>query len=88
MGHHPAEGLHRHGTAPHPSAPGGGAPGDRAAGAINFWYAGPAIMNQLHAGAWLGSGIRIVRIGLVASWLVRTLASAGMGTAAPDRNAG
>jgi nitrite reductase (NADH) large subunit len=57
-----------------------------AAGGMYYWYAGPAIMSQLAAGAWLGSGIRIVGIGLVASWLVRTLAVAGSGIAAADAN--
>lgn len=39
------------------------------AGGIYYWYAGPAIMTQLSAGAWLGSGIRIGGIGLVGWWL-------------------
>jgi hypothetical protein len=53
-----------------------------AAGAVYYWYAGPAIMNQLVASAWVGPGIRIVGIGLVASWLIRTLARSGVGAAA------
>jgi len=57
-----------------------------AAGGMYYWYAGPAITNQLAAGAWLGSGIRILGIGLVASGLVRTLANSGRATAAPDPN--
>jgi hypothetical protein len=49
-----------------------------AAGGMYYWYAGPAITSQLAAGPWLGSGIRMAGIGLVAWWLVRTLAG-------PDR---
>ncbi len=59
-----------------------------AAGATYYWYAGPAIVSQLAAGAWLGTGIRIVGIGLVASWLVRTLARASVGTVTAAANRG
>jgi hypothetical protein len=54
-----------------------------AAGGLYYWYAGPAITSQLAASPWIGTGIRIVGIGLVASWLVRTLAGSDQGAAAP-----
>lgn len=57
------------------------------AGGIYYWYAGPAITSQLVAGAWLGSGIRMIGIGLVAVWLARTIAMAGGGRAEPERSA-
>ncbi len=59
-----------------------------AAGGIYYWYAGPAIMSQLAAGTWVGAGVRIVGIGLVAMWLVRTLASSGHGIAVPETKGG
>ncbi len=58
------------------------------AGAIYYWYAGPAVSSQLAAGAWLGPGIRIMGIGLATYWLVRTLAKAGAGPAAAEEIAG
>ncbi len=58
------------------------------AGGIYYWYAGPAITSQLAAGAWLGSGIRMVGIGLVAFWLVRTIAKAAPATAGAEGIAG
>jgi hypothetical protein len=57
-----------------------------AAGGIYYWYAGPAIMSQLAVGEWLGSGVRIVGIGLVASWWVQTLTGSDLGAAAADSN--
>ncbi len=53
-----------------------------AAGALYYWYAGPAIMRQLAASAWVGPGIRMIGIGLVAFWLIRTLEMSGVGTMA------
>jgi hypothetical protein len=44
------------------------------AGGLYYWYAGPAIATQLASAAWLGSGIRILGIGLVGAWLGRSLA--------------
>jgi hypothetical protein len=57
------------------------------AGGIYYWYAGPAIASQLAAAEWLGAGIRIVGIGLVAFWLARTIALAGVRGVA-ERSAG
>lgn len=44
-------------------------------GGLYYWYAGPAIMNQLNGGAWLGTAIRIGGLGLVTAWLFRALKS-------------
>jgi hypothetical protein len=57
-----------------------------AAGALYYWYAGPAIVHQLAASAWVGPGIRMVGVGLVAFWLIRTLAQSGVGTMAEGRS--
>jgi hypothetical protein len=57
-----------------------------AAGGLYYWYAGPAIVTRLAAAEWIATGIRVVGIGLVGSWLVRTLAGAGETTAAPEAN--
>jgi nitrite reductase (NADH) large subunit len=59
-----------------------------AAGAIYYWYAGPAITSRLAAGPWLGPSIRVVGIGLVAWWLVRALAQPAADTATPGGNGG
>jgi hypothetical protein len=48
-----------------------------AAGALYYWYAGPAITTHLGAGHSLGEAIRIAGIGVVATWLVRALPRAG-----------
>lgn len=53
-------------------------------GGLYYWYAGPAIMNQLDGGAWLGTAIRIGGMGLVTVWLFR----AGKGTLRISRSAG
>jgi nitrite reductase (NADH) large subunit len=45
-----------------------------AAGALYYWYAGPAIARQFEAGAWLGMVVRLAGIGLVAWWTTRALA--------------
>jgi len=44
------------------------------AGELYYWYAGPAIATHLREAGWLGTGLRGVGMGLVALWLVRTLA--------------
>jgi ketosteroid isomerase-like protein len=44
-----------------------------AAGALYYWYAGPAIARQFGSGMWLGSGIRAAGFGLVGFWLIRAL---------------
>jgi hypothetical protein len=41
-------------------------------GGLYYWYAGPAIVNQLDGAAWLGSAIRVGGIGLVVVWMVRS----------------
>lgn len=43
------------------------------AGLLYYWFAGPAIARELHAGEMLSLAIRTVGMGLVAFWLVRTL---------------
>jgi hypothetical protein len=53
-------------------------------GGLYYWYAGPAIMNQLDGGAWLGTAIRIGGMGLVTVWLFR----AGKGILRTTRSAG
>jgi hypothetical protein len=58
------------------------------AGGIYYWYAGPTIVNQLSAAEWLGFGIRVVGVGLVGWWLVRTLARGGSGMVANGARAG
>lgn len=45
-----------------------------AAGALYYWYAGPAIMRQLDGAAWLSGGIRAAGVGLVVIWLAQALA--------------
>jgi hypothetical protein len=59
-------------------------------GGLYYWYAGPAIMNQLDGGAWLSAGIRIGGMGLVAAWLLRVLWDSnrgqGGGRVPPERS--
>lgn len=57
-----------------------------ASGALYYWYSGPAIMRQLATSAWVGPGIRMIGIGLVAFWLSRTLAQSGVGAVADGRS--
>lgn len=44
-----------------------------AAGALYYWYAGPAIARQFETGAWLGLAVRLAGIGLVVWWTTRAL---------------
>ncbi len=43
------------------------------AGAVYYWYSGPAIATQLGGSPWVGVAIRGMGIGLVGWWLARTL---------------
>jgi hypothetical protein len=43
------------------------------AGAIYYWYAGPAVAGQLGAAAWLGSAVRVGGIAVVGGWLVSAI---------------
>jgi hypothetical protein len=53
-----------------------------AAGALYYWYAGPAIARQFTLGTWPAIGVQIVGMGLVAFWLVRAVATESTGGAA------
>ncbi len=44
-----------------------------AAGALYYWYAGPAIARQFETEAWLGMAVRLAGIGLVVWWTTRAL---------------
>ncbi len=46
------------------------------AGGLYYWYAGPSIARELATAAGVGTGIRVLGIGVVGAWLVRTLISA------------
>lgn len=54
------------------------------AGALYYWYAGPAIMTQLAAGPGLAYGIRTVGMGLVGSWLFGSLSRTDRGATAAE----
>ncbi len=49
------------------------------AGAIYYWYAGPATVTQLGVSPWVAVAIRVIGIGLAGWWSARTLLFAPIG---------
>lgn len=46
------------------------------AGGLYYWYAGPAVARALGTPVEVGTGVRVLGIGVVGAWLVRTLVGA------------